>query len=73
MSGAQELTGDNLKVAWDKFSTLSWAVFVISVIAWQTQARPHLELKIQSRLCPVSLSLSIHLRLVYTMEKIVLS
>jgi hypothetical protein len=32
--GAQQLTGDNLKVVLVKFSTLSVAVFVMSVIEW---------------------------------------
>ncbi len=42
---AQNLTGENLKVVWAKFSTLSQAVFIIGVTAQHTQARPHLELK----------------------------
>jgi hypothetical protein len=37
--------GDNLIVVWAKFSTLSKTVLVMSVIAWQRQARPHLEIK----------------------------
>ncbi len=37
--------GDNLEVVWTEFSTLSLAVFVMSVIGRQRQARPHLELK----------------------------
>jgi hypothetical protein len=41
--------GENLKVFWAKLSTLSLTVFILSVIAWQTQACPHLELKIQLR------------------------
>jgi hypothetical protein len=41
----QLVMGENLKVARAKFSTLSWAVFVISKIARHTQARPRLELK----------------------------
>jgi hypothetical protein len=45
--GAQKLTGERLKFVWTKFSTLSWGVFVISVISGHKQARPHLELKIQ--------------------------
>ncbi len=50
--------GDNLKAVWAEFSTLSLAVFVISVNECHTQARPRLELKICSTFCPVSLSLS---------------
>jgi hypothetical protein len=55
--GAQKLTGENLKVVWAKFSTLSEAVFAMCVIARQSQARPHLEMKTRPRfncvvLCP---------------------
>ncbi len=39
---AQKLTGETQKFVWVKFSTLSLAVFVMSVIAWHRQARPHL-------------------------------
>jgi hypothetical protein len=56
--GAQKPTGKNLKVVAAEFSTLSQAVFVMSVIAWRRQARPHLELKTQPWFCPVSSSLS---------------
>ncbi len=55
---APKLKGNNLKVVCAEFSTLSWAVFVMSVIAWHTHASPHLELKTLSRFCPVTLSLS---------------
>jgi hypothetical protein len=55
--GVQKLTGDNLKVVAAEFSTYSLAVFVMSVIAWHTHARPQLELKTRPRFCPVSLSL----------------
>jgi hypothetical protein len=48
----------DLKVVSAKFSTLSLAVFVISIIAWHTQARPSLELKIRPRYSPISLSSS---------------
>ncbi len=37
--------GENLKVVWAKFSTLSQAVFVMNVMTWHRQARPCLELK----------------------------
>jgi hypothetical protein len=42
---AKKLTGEKLKVVWAEFSTLSQAVFVMSVNAWHIQARSHLELK----------------------------
>ncbi len=41
--GVPKLTGVNLKVVWVEFSTLSYAVFVMSVFAWHRQALPHLE------------------------------
>ncbi len=34
MWGAQKLTGDNLKVVWAEFSTLSLAVLITSATAW---------------------------------------
>jgi hypothetical protein len=37
--------GDNLKVVWAEFSTLSLVVFVMGKIAWHTQVE-HLELKL---------------------------
>jgi hypothetical protein len=37
-------TGDNLKVVNAKFSTLGWAVYIMSVISWKRHARQHLEL-----------------------------
>jgi hypothetical protein len=49
--GAQKLTRDNLKVIWVEFSTLSVAVFVMSVIEWHRQAHPHLKLKMWPRFC----------------------
>ncbi len=55
----QKLMGENIKVVWAKFSTLSWAVFGMHVIAWHTHACPHLELKTQPRFCLVSLRLFI--------------
>jgi hypothetical protein len=55
--GVLTLTGDNLKVVWAEFSTLSWAVFVLNEIAWPGQVRPHLELKTLPNFCPVSSSL----------------
>ncbi len=58
--GAQKLTGENLKVAWAEFSTLSMPVFAMSVIARHGQARPHLELKTQVRFCPVGSRLFMH-------------
>jgi hypothetical protein len=41
------------------FSTLSYVVFVMSVIAWHRQAHSHLELKTRPRVCPVYLCLSV--------------
>ncbi len=52
----QKLSGVKLKVVWAKFSTLSLAVFVMSVIMWHSQARPHLELKTWHRFCLLRLS-----------------
>ncbi len=52
LRGAQKITGDGLKLVWAEFSTLSQAVFVISVIAWHTLAHPHLELKAQPKFNP---------------------
>ncbi len=56
--GNRKRIGVKIKCAWAEFSTLSWPVFVLSMIAWLRQERPHLELKVQPRFCPVSLSLS---------------
>ncbi len=56
--GVQKLMGENLKVVWAKFSTLSWAVLIISATAWYRQKRQHFKLKTQLRFCPVNLSLS---------------
>jgi hypothetical protein len=39
----RKLMGENLKVFLAKFSTLSQAVFVMSVIAWHKKVRPHLK------------------------------
>jgi hypothetical protein len=49
--GAQKLMGENLKVALAEFSTLSLAVLLLSVTAWQRQACPHLELKANGLNC----------------------
>ncbi len=40
-----EPTGENLSDVQVEFSVLSSAVFVMSVIEWHKQERPHLELK----------------------------
>ncbi len=58
LRGAKKLTGENLKVVWAKFSTLSQAVFVLREIVQQRQARPRLELKTQPRFYSVIPSLS---------------
>ncbi len=52
--GARKRTGENLKVVWAEFSTLSLAVLVMSVTARYRQACPHLNLKTRPRFCPVS-------------------
>ncbi len=44
-----EQTGENLKDVWAEFSTLRWAVIVMSVISKHTQARSNLQLKTQPR------------------------
>ncbi len=49
---------DNLKVVWAEFSTLSWAVFAMSLIAKYRLTGPHLKLKTWPRLRPINLSLS---------------
>ncbi len=56
--GAEKLTGENLKVVWAEFSTLSLVVFIMNVISLSRHVRPHLELKTRPRFRPVSLSLS---------------
>jgi hypothetical protein len=53
--GALKLTGDNLKVLWAKFSTISQAVLVMSVIARHIQSRPHLDLNTRPKFLPVTL------------------
>ncbi len=50
----QKLTEDNLKVVLAKCLTLSWAVWVICIIAWHRQARPHFDLKTLPRLYPIN-------------------
>jgi len=40
--------GESPKVVWAEFSTLSWAVFVMSVIAWLRQEHTYRNLKTQS-------------------------
>jgi hypothetical protein len=46
-------TGENLKVVWAENSTLSSVVFALSVNAWHTQPRTHLELKTRPRFRPL--------------------
>ncbi len=58
IEGMQKLKGENLKVVWTEFSTLSLAVLVMSVTARYRQTRSHLKLETQLRYCPVSLRLS---------------
>jgi hypothetical protein len=56
--GGRKQTGENLSVICAEFSSLSWTVFVMSVIKWYAPACPRLELKTQPRFCPVSSNLS---------------
>jgi hypothetical protein len=56
--GAQKLTGENLKVVWAEFSTLSQAVLQNVYNSRPVQTRPSLDLKTRPTICPVSLSLS---------------
>jgi hypothetical protein len=51
--------GESLKVVWAEFSTLSYAVFVMSVFAWHAKACPHLELKTQPSFRPVNAHMSL--------------
>ncbi len=41
--GVQKPTGENLKVVWAEFSTLSLSVFVLNVIVWHRQECPRVE------------------------------
>jgi hypothetical protein len=50
--------GENLKVVWAEFSTLSWAVLQNVHNTSPIQTRPSLDLKTRPRFHPVSLSLS---------------
>ncbi len=59
MQGALKLSGENLKVVWAKFSTLSYAVLQNVYNSWPIQTRLSLDLKTRPRFCPVSSSLSI--------------
>ncbi len=43
--GSAKANGENLRVFWAEFSTLSQAVFVMSVITGHAQSCSHLELK----------------------------
>jgi hypothetical protein len=56
--GARKLTGENLKVIWAEFSTLTLIVSQNVYNLWPIQTPPSLDLKTRTRLCPVSLSLS---------------
>jgi len=50
--------GENLKVVWAEFSTLSYAVLQNVYNSLPTQTQPSLDLKTQPRFRPVSLSFS---------------
>ncbi len=52
--GDQNLMGENLKVVWAEFSTLSWAVLQNVYNSWPVQAWPSLDLKTRPRFRPVS-------------------
>jgi hypothetical protein len=56
---ARKLIEENLKVVRAKFSTLSQAFFVMSIIAWHRLIQQHLELKTRPRFRPISLNLSV--------------
>ncbi len=48
--------GENLKVVWAEFSTLSWVVLVYCVVSAWHGMQPLLELKTQPGVRPVSYS-----------------
>ncbi len=50
--------GEELKLVWVEFSTLSWAVLVMRVIVLHRKGRPNLELKTRLKFSLVSISLS---------------
>jgi hypothetical protein len=52
--GARQLKGENLKVVWAEFSTLSWAILLFIAHIMSIYARPCLELKTEPRFCPVN-------------------
>jgi hypothetical protein len=56
--GTRKLTGENLKLVWAEFSTLSQAVLMMCLLLIYADACLHLKLKTQPRFSPVSLSLS---------------
>ncbi len=62
--------GDNLKVVWFEFTTLSQAVCVVSVITQHGQAGPHLELKTRPKFCAVFSSLAIAAVLITPVKKV---
>jgi hypothetical protein len=51
--GAQKLMGENLKLVWAEFSTLSWAVLKMCTKLMYVDARTRLWLKTRARFCPV--------------------
>jgi hypothetical protein len=50
--------GENLKVVWAEFLTLSWGSFALLKELHGANARPNLKLKTRPSFCPASLSLS---------------
>jgi hypothetical protein len=61
--------GNNLKVVWAEFLTLSLAVLVMSAIGWHTKASSYLELKALPLFCPVNLHLSLLMSMPYLRGK----
>ncbi len=52
--GVQDITRENLKVVWDEFSTLSWALLGPVQSECIVGIQPLLELKTLPRYCPVN-------------------
>jgi hypothetical protein len=59
MQRARKLSGDNLKLVWAEFSTISWAVLKMCMKLMYVDAQPSLWLKTRPRFRPVSKSLPI--------------
>ncbi len=59
LRGARYLMGENLKVVWAKFSTISQVVLLYCAVSAWHDMQPLPRLKTRTRVCPVSKSLSI--------------